>query len=78
MPCNNHDKDAIIAQLREENRLLKEKIDYLIKVIHGSRSEKLDASQLELLLDPDAAKKSAAADEQEGIVSFPVNDTFQK
>lgn len=65
MAGNDQDKDAIIAQLREENRLLREKIDYLIKVIHGSRSEKLDTSQLELLLDPDAAKKSAAADEQE-------------
>lgn len=62
MPGNEHEKDLIIAQLREENRLLKEKIDYLIKVIHGSRSEKIDASQLELLLDPDAAKKPDATE----------------
>lgn len=55
-------KDAIIAQLREENRLLKEKIDHLIKVIHGQSSEKLSDDQLELLLDPDALKKPAAAE----------------
>lgn len=62
MSENDPSKDEIIAQLREENRLLREKIDYLIKVIHGSRSEKLNAGQLELLLDPDAAKKSDAAE----------------
>jgi transposase len=65
MPDNDQSKDELIAQLREENRLLKEKIDYLIKVIHGSRSEKLNAGQLELLLDPDAAKKSAAAEPED-------------
>jgi transposase len=65
MPDNDHSKDEIIGQLREENRLLREKIDYLIKVIYGSRSEKLNADQLELLLDLDAAKKSAAAESED-------------
>lgn len=58
-------KDEIIAQQREEIRLLKEKIDHLIKVIHGAKSEKLDAAQLELLLDPEAAKKLEAVDGNE-------------
>jgi hypothetical protein len=37
-------------QLRLENKLLREKVDLLIKKIFGSRSEKLDVAQLELLL----------------------------
>lgn len=54
-----------IELLREENRLLKEKIDYVLRQLYGSKSEKLDADQLELLLDPDAAKKPCAADCEE-------------
>ncbi|SHK46399.1 Transposase [Rubritalea squalenifaciens DSM 18772] len=65
MTGNEQDKDEIIAQLREVNRLLREKVDYLIRVIHGSSSEKVDASQLELLLDPASAKKQEAADGNE-------------
>jgi len=34
----------------EEIKLLKEKIDLLIRRLFGSKSEKLDAAQLELLL----------------------------
>ena len=45
------------ARLEEENRLLREKVDLLVKKIFGSKSEHLDSSQLELLLDPEAAKK---------------------
>lgn len=58
-------KAEIIEQQKEEIRLLKEKIDHLIRIIHSSKSEKLDANQLELLLDPDAVKKPEAADGEE-------------
>ena len=51
-----------IELLREENRLLKEKIDYILRQLYGNKSEKADIAQLELLLDPDAAKKPCAAD----------------
>ena len=55
-----------IALQQEEIRLLKEKVDYLVRVIHSSRSEQIDPDQLELLLDPEAAKKARAADCEEG------------
>ena len=50
-----------IEILREENRLLKEKIDYILRQLYSSKSEKLDAAQLELLLNPEEAKKPGAA-----------------
>ena len=50
-------KDAQNRLLQAENerqsqeiKLLKEKIDLLIRRLFGSKSEKLDAAQLELLL----------------------------
>jgi transposase len=61
VPELEQDKDALIAQLKAENELLREKIDLLIRKIYGASSEKLDADQLELLLNPDAAKKPGAA-----------------
>ena len=39
-----------IARLGQENALLRQKIDLLVKRIFGASSEKLDAAQLELLL----------------------------
>ena len=43
----------------QEIKLLKEKIDLLIRRVFGSKSEKLDAAQLELLLkDLDLGKPS--------------------
>jgi len=66
------DESHILRQenlrLREENQrkdqriaLLEQKIDALVRRIFGAKSESFDPSQLELLLDPEAAKKSAAA-----------------
>jgi transposase len=40
----------LVGSLRQENTLLRQKIDLLIKRVFGSSSEKLDRSQLELLL----------------------------
>ena len=72
MSSKEEDKDKIIAQLREENRLLREKntilekkINALINKIFGSNSEKLDPAQLELLLHPEDAKKPDAAECEE-------------
>ncbi len=39
-----------IARLREENRLLRQKVDLLVRQLFGARSERLDPGQLELLL----------------------------
>ena len=47
-------RDARIA-------LLEQKVDMLVRRIFGTKSESLDPAQLELLLDPDAAKKPVAA-----------------
>jgi transposase len=46
--------------LRAENKLLRKKVEHLIRIIHGSKSEKLDPDQLELMLG-DGAKKPGEA-----------------
>jgi len=53
------------ARLVQENALLRQKIDWLVKRIFGASSEKLDAAQLELLLslgadEPGKAPASSA------------------
>ena len=45
------ERDEKIARLEQENALLKQKVDLLVKRIFGASSEKLDARQLELLLE---------------------------
>jgi hypothetical protein len=42
----------------QEIKLLKEKIDLLLRRLFGSKSEKLDAAQLELLLKRGSTGKS--------------------
>ena len=54
-------RDEQIEKLKAENELLREKIDLILRKLYGPSSEKLDAAQLELLLDPAAAKKTCAA-----------------
>jgi transposase len=50
----------------QEIKLLKEKIDLLIRRLFGSKSEKLDAAQLELLLkEVDLGKADASAEKAE-------------
>ena len=53
-----------IALLREENRLLRQKLNLVIRQLFGKKSEKLDPAQLELLLsdldDPDSGKADAS------------------
>ena len=55
-------KDERIAWQEQRIALLEQKLDALVKRIFGSKSESLDPGQLELLLDPDAAKKPVAAE----------------
>jgi transposase len=53
-------------RLSQEVKLLKEKIDLLIRGLFGSKSEKLDAAQLELILkDLDLGKAAASAEKAE-------------
>jgi len=69
------DKDQLIAQLRDELRrqaaiieqqaaeieLFKQQVDYLCRQLYGSKSERVDPNQLELLLGENEAKKPDAA-----------------
>jgi transposase len=58
--------EADKQQLNQEIKLLKEKIDLLIRRLFGSKTEKLDAAQLELLLkDVDLGKADASAEKAE-------------
>lgn len=56
--------EAEVARLREENELLRQKIDLLIRKVFGSSSEKIDLDQL-LLFEEQAAKKFESDDAQE-------------
>ena len=44
---------AELEQLREENKILRQKLDYIIRQFYGSKSEKLDPNQLDLFGDLD-------------------------
>src|SRR6218665_492124 len=59
----DREKQLLDEIARKDHRiaLLEQKLDALVKRIFGSKSESLDPGQLELLLDPDAAKKPVAA-----------------
>ena len=50
------------AKLREENALLRQKLDYVIRQLYGSKSEKLDTDQLDLFGDLDSLGKDEASD----------------
>ena len=58
------DLEAAQQQMSQEIKLLKEKIDLLIRRLFGSKSEQLDAAQLELLLKEDALGKADASAEK--------------
>jgi len=52
---------AEIELLREENRLLRQKLDHVIRQLYGSKSEKLDPAQLDLFGDLDGPGKPEAS-----------------
>jgi hypothetical protein len=63
-------------QLKQEIKLLKQKVDLLIRRLFGSKSEKLDPAQLELLLkDLDLGKAIASAEKAEACTSPKKTDT---
>lgn len=52
-----------LSALKAENALLRQKLDLILRMLFDKKNESLDPAQLELLLDPDAAKKADAAGE---------------
>jgi integrase len=58
------DLEADKQQMTQEIKLLKEKVDLLIRRMFGTRSEKLDEAQLELLLKEVESGKADASTEK--------------
>lgn len=54
-----------LKQSRMEVKLLREKVDALVRMLYGSKSEKLDINQLTLLGDEPSPKEDAPVDEPE-------------
>jgi transposase len=63
----------LVGSLRQENTLLRQKIDLLIKRVFGSSSEKLDRSQLELLLQ---LSEQTSAREVDPVAPAPVRTSM--
>ena len=65
-----------VAALRAENKLLREKIDLLIRRIFGKSSEQLDDNQLMLLLQggDDGAKKDPASSASPGALEAEIKE----
>lgn len=63
------------AALRAENKLLREKVDLLIRRIFGKSSEQLDDGQLMLLLQggDDGAKKAEASSASPGVLEAEID-----
>lgn len=57
--------------LREENRLLRQKVDLLVRQIFGRKSEKLSPDQLELLLGDDTPGQPEASVEEPATAEVP-------
>lgn len=63
------------AKLREENRLLRQKLDHLIRQIYGSKSEKLDPGQLDLFEGLDLEGKHEASGDQSAAEALTPTET---
>lgn len=62
-----------VAALEQENRLLREKIDLLVRRIFGRSSEAMDEGQLMLLLQgDDGAKKDPASSANPGVLEAEI------
>lgn len=67
------------AKLREENRLLRQKLDYVIRQLHGAKSEKLDPNQLDLFGDLENAEKPEASSADEAAEALtPKKTSFRR
>jgi hypothetical protein len=72
-----------LSAVRQENQLLRQKIDFLVKRVFGSSSEQLDRNQLELLMQTPASapvasvpaipKERAARPRKERALRLPEN-----
>jgi transposase len=64
-----------VAALRAENKLLREKVDLLIRRIFGKSSETMDDGQLMLLLQggDDGAKKAEASSANPGVLEAEID-----
>jgi len=67
-----------IARQSAKIALLRQAVDALTRRIFGSKSETLDPGQLELLLEPDMAKKAPAAGGPEGVPAAEDQDRRSK
>ena len=72
---------AELERLRKENeeqaqeiRLLKQKVDLLVRQIYGAKSEKLDPSQLELLLGKDPPEEPPSGKDEAPIAPSPESE----
>ena len=54
-------------RITQENKLLREKVDLLVRRIFGKSSEQLDSAQLMLMLQGDEAKKPEASCDPGGL-----------
>jgi transposase len=63
------ERDEKIALLEQENAVLRQKIDLLVRRVFGSSSEKLDPKQLELLLSGqgESGKECASSEKEEAF-----------
>jgi len=69
-----------VVELKEENELLRQKIDALVKRIFGAKSEKMNPAQLELFmagLDP-AGEPTPPADAPAATATTTTGDTLTK
>lgn len=55
------DKDRIIEEQAARIRALEQKVDALLKILYGVKSEKIDPAQLQLLLEGLAPEKPNAS-----------------
>ena len=61
-----------VSRLSLENKLLRDKVDLLVRKVFGSSSEKLDPNQLELLEEEKRKKVDASACEKHSLVEAEV------
>jgi len=70
------DEQKIICELREENLILKQQLDYLKRQIYGSKSEKLDHP--ELFVEEPPGKPEASSEEDQGPEEEPKSTDSKK
>jgi len=84
-PTREQELLSEIARLRSElersaheNQLLRQRLDLILRKLFDKKNESLDTSQLELLLDPEAAKKADAAGEPHAPAADTTSTSSQR